>query len=309
MSCSRWTDLRTLSPSGPWRSAGSMPRPPCSTIRPNTTAAAVRCASSTISSGRRTTSTSNSTAKRSSPSRGWGSASGSSTTARRSSCGSASPTPAASGTRSTCSTRAQPGWQFVAGSLDAHSTAWGGDGNHRKDYPLKLAGICVDRPQVGFVGKGRLWIDDAAVVRVRPSVATPFQVETQSPRFGNLYAVGDTVTLRASGAGDRVRWGVTDFFGRSVAQGEGAAGGTEARFTLGQPGWFSCRLELLAGWPRRQHAAVSVRRAARRRGTGPLGLRRRVQSLRAECLSAGNDGLDAALRHRPVPRRDHLAQL
>ena len=32
-----------------------------------------------------------------------------------------------------------------------------------------------------------------------------------------------------------------------VGQGEGAADGTEARFTLSQPGWFSCRLELLAG--------------------------------------------------------------
>ena len=141
----------------------------------------------------------------------------------------------------------QPGWQFVAASVDAHSTAWGGDGNHRKDYPLKLAGICVDRPQAGFVGKGRLWIDDAAVVRARPAAATPLQVETQGLRFGHLYAVGDTVTLRASGPGDRVRWNVTDFFGRSVAQGEGAAAGTEARFTLGQPGWFSCRLELLGG--------------------------------------------------------------
>jgi hypothetical protein len=141
----------------------------------------------------------------------------------------------------------QPGWQFVAASVDAHSRAWGGDGNHRKDYPLKLAGICVDRPQAGFVGQGRLWIDDAAVVRVRPSAATPFQVETPGLRFGNLYAVGDTVTLRASGPGDRVRWRVTDFFGRAVAQGEGAAAGADARFTLGQPGWFSCRLELLGG--------------------------------------------------------------
>ncbi len=81
----------------------------------------------------------------------------------------------------------------------------------------------------------------------RPSAAPPLQVETQGLRFGHLYAVGDTMALRASGPGDRVRWSVTDFFGRAVVQGEGAAAGTEARFTLGQPGWFSCRLELLGG--------------------------------------------------------------
>ena len=148
----------------------------------------------------------------------------------------------------------QPGWQFVAGLLDAHSTAWGGDGNRRKDYPLKLAGICIDRPQAGFVGKGLLWIDEAAVVRVRPVTNTPLQIATQSPRFGNLYAVGDTVALRASGAGEQVRWRVLDFVGRCVARGEGAASGAEARFTLDQPGWYSCRLELVAGG-----RAVSVR--------------------------------------------------
>jgi hypothetical protein len=141
----------------------------------------------------------------------------------------------------------RPGWQFVAGTLDQHSTAWGGDGNQRKDYPLKLAAICLDRPQAGFVGKGRVWIDDAAVVRLRPVAAGSLQVQTQAPRFGNLYSVGDAVTLRAHGPGDCVRWRVTDFFDRERARGEGAAGGAEIRFILSQPGWFCCHLEAIAG--------------------------------------------------------------
>jgi hypothetical protein len=141
----------------------------------------------------------------------------------------------------------QPGWQFVAGLLDTPSQAWGGDGNRRKDYPCRLAGICLDRPQAGFVGKGSLWIDDAAIVRPVKSLEQPLKVEAQDRRFGNLYAVGDTVTLRASGAGERVRWAVADFFGREMAQGEGPAASAEVRFALKQSGWFSCKLELLAG--------------------------------------------------------------
>lgn len=141
----------------------------------------------------------------------------------------------------------QPGWQFIAGALDAHSTAWGGDGNRRKDYPCKLAGICVDRPQVGFVAKGSLWIDDAAIVQPSKSLSRPLKVQVEGRRFGNLYAVGDTVKLRVSGNGDRLRWRTTDFFGGELAQGDGPAAGTEAAFPLKQPGWFSCKVELVAG--------------------------------------------------------------
>jgi hypothetical protein len=142
---------------------------------------------------------------------------------------------------------AKPGWQYVAGTLDGPSTSWGGDGNHRKDYPCKLAGICIDRPKVGFVGKGSLWIDDAAVVRPRPKETRALKVEVRGRRFGNLYSVGDSVALRAGGPGDRIRWSVVDAFDRPLAEGAGAATNTEAAFPLARPGWFCCKLELLAG--------------------------------------------------------------
>ena len=138
------------------------------------------------------------------------------------------------------------GWQFVAGSLNTRSTAWGGDGNGRMDYPCRLSGIVIDRPQKGFVGTGSLWIDDVAIVKPRKFESQRLKVETQTKRFGNLFAVGETVTLRAAGPGDQVRWTVEDFFGRELAQGEGPATGTQVQFTLDQPGWFSCKLELIA---------------------------------------------------------------
>ena len=140
----------------------------------------------------------------------------------------------------------QPGWQFVAGTLDSPSEAWGGDGNKRKDYPCQLAGICIDRPQMGFVGQGSLWIDDAAIVRPVEESARPIRVRVQPHHFGNLYAVGDPVALRVSGDGERLRWCVTDFFGREVARGDGPGASSEVRFTLPETGWFSCQLELLA---------------------------------------------------------------
>ena len=155
--------------------------------------------------------------------------------------------PAASAHQIDMLSTSQPGWQFFAGLVDSHSTAWGGDGNQRKDYPLKLAGICIDRPRVGFVGRGSLWLDDAAVLRPRAASVQSLQMETQHPRFGNLYTVGDVVTLRARGGGDQVRWRTVDFFGRELAHGEGAASGVEARFTCGEAGWYACRLESLDG--------------------------------------------------------------
>jgi len=140
----------------------------------------------------------------------------------------------------------EPGWQFVAGSLDGHSTSWGGDGNRRRDYPCRLVGICLDRPQRGYVGKGSLWIDEVALLRPRDLPRT-MTVEAQNERFGNLYAAGESVLLRARGQGDHIRWSLDDFWGRTLAEGEGPSAGTEARFVLEQPGYFACRLELLRG--------------------------------------------------------------
>lgn len=137
------------------------------------------------------------------------------------------------------------GWQFVAGLLDRRSIAWGGDGNGRRDYPCRLSGICIDRPQKGFVGSGSLWIDDVAIVRPGKLESRSLKVESQRKRFGNLFAVGKTVTLRATGPGEQIRWTAVDFFGRELARDEGLAAGTQVQFTLDRPGWFSCSLELI----------------------------------------------------------------
>ncbi len=142
--------------------------------------------------------------------------------------------------------RSEAGWQYVVGWADSQDTCWGGDGNNRRDYPLTLAGICIDRPRVGFTGTGSLWLDDIAVVHPRPTDTRTLTLEQHRQRFGNLYDVGDTVALRAQGDGEQIRWQCTDYFGREVAGGEGAASGAKCQFTLSQPGWFSCRCDLIA---------------------------------------------------------------
>jgi hypothetical protein len=137
------------------------------------------------------------------------------------------------------------GWQYVAGRLDGPSSHWGGDNNGRLDYPCQLSGLLFDRPEKGFVGTGRMWIDDVALVKPRKPESQPLKIEVQNHRFGNLYAVGDKVSLRASGPGERIRWVATSFFGRELARGEGPSP-TTAGFTLDEPGWYSCTWELFA---------------------------------------------------------------
>lgn len=137
-------------------------------------------------------------------------------------------------------------WQFVVCKLDGGSAAWGGDGNKRMDFPCRFDSICLDRPKVGYKGKGSFWIDDLAILKPAPARARPLSVETDAWRHGNLYRVGNTINLKAHGEGGRIRWSARDFFGKVFQKGEGPATGTEIHFLLTQSGWFSCRLELLA---------------------------------------------------------------
>ncbi|KKK62010.1 hypothetical protein LCGC14_3008610, partial [marine sediment metagenome] len=122
----------------------------------------------------------------------------------------------------------------------------GGDENKRRDYPCRPVGICIDRPQVGFQGKGSLWIDDVALLSPRKESHT-LHVQVRPPSYGNLYAVGDDIALKVRGNGQRIRWSVADFWNRKLAAGQGPATATEARFHLDKPGYFACKLELLAG--------------------------------------------------------------
>jgi hypothetical protein len=140
----------------------------------------------------------------------------------------------------------KPGWQFVAGDLTGQTHSWGGDGNRRLDYPCTFAGLCIDRTQKGFTRKGKLWIADVALIRARKAAMT-LQVETRGKRFGNLYAPGETVSLRAQGTGEAIRWTVRDFWGTQVESGQGPAGGTEIGFKLPKPGYFLCELALMEG--------------------------------------------------------------
>ncbi|MGO8746973.1 MAG: hypothetical protein ACLQNE_13380 [Thermoguttaceae bacterium] len=137
------------------------------------------------------------------------------------------------------------GWQFVAVPLSNPSTAWGGDGNRRMDYPCRLAGICIDRPQVGFAGRGSLRIDDVALLHLHKPAPSTLTVEVRPKRFGNLYAVGQPVSIRARGQGDLIRWSFSDFWGTELARGQGAPSDTVAKFAPQRTGYFAGTIELL----------------------------------------------------------------
>jgi len=135
------------------------------------------------------------------------------------------------------------GWRFVAVALDAPGNAWGGDGNRRRDYPLQLGGICVDRTARDYAAQGSLWIDDVALLTPR-EVSDTLRVETVGKRFGNVYEPGEAVALRMSGDGARINWTLSDHRGAQIARGDGPAASTEARFSFPAPGYYSCRIEL-----------------------------------------------------------------
>ena len=156
-------------------------------------------------------------------------------------------------------------------------------------------GICIDRPRAGFTGQGRIWIDDVAVIERRELAAKSLVVDVQGKRFGNVYTVGDAIALRAQGDGDQLRWRAMDFGGTHITQGEGAASGTEAHFTLDRPGWFACQWELLAGGGvvgLRSYACAAL---PRRRRNGAVRFRLGVCSHFGHNAFARNAGSDAAL--------------
>jgi|GEM_PF-565824 len=140
---------------------------------------------------------------------------------------------------------ASTNWQFVACHLDSSSSAWGGDGNKKKDYPCKLDSICIDRPQIGFKGNGSLWIDDLAILAPTNFVSPALTVETKNPHFGNLYITGQNVVLQARANIGQIRWELADFLGRKLDNGNGDSTNTLISFSLKQPGWFSCKIDLL----------------------------------------------------------------
>ena len=108
------------------------------------------------------------------------------------------------------------GWRYVAVALDAPGNSWGGDGNGRRDYPMRLGGICIDHPAREYAGQGSLWIDDVALVTPR-QVPNALRVETAGKRFGNVFTPGEAIAPRMSGEGAQIRWSLTDHRGIGIA--------------------------------------------------------------------------------------------
>ena len=67
-------------------------------------------------------------------------------------------------------------------------------------FPVRLRVTDTSRE---FAGKGSLWIDGVALVKTRPQPDT-LRLETSAWRFGNVYEPGDAISLRLTGAADRL---------------------------------------------------------------------------------------------------------
>ena len=136
------------------------------------------------------------------------------------------------------------GWNFTAVPLKPQGSKWGGDGNGRLDYPVRLDSIVADRPKRGYVGEGSLWIDDVALMR--PIKQThKLAIEIENARLGNVYLPGEKVKLRVAGDGDEIRWNAKDYFGRTVVEGDSADKQATIEFPLDTIGYHECRIDLV----------------------------------------------------------------
>jgi len=136
---------------------------------------------------------------------------------------------------------AEDGWHFAVALFRA-ATIWGGDGNRRLDRPLRLHSVVFDRPERGYRGRGRLWIDDLQVVRPAP-VSNSLRVEVSDYRFGNVYRPGETIKVRVSAEDGRVGWSAEDFWGEVLDQGTPGDESANVAFTLAQPGFYALHFD------------------------------------------------------------------
>jgi len=136
-------------------------------------------------------------------------------------------------------------WLYAATSFASPAGSWGGDGNHKLDYPCKLQTIVGDRPSQGFKGDCTLWLDDVALVRERKPLGE-MAIEVEPKVLGNVYEPRTKVALRVSGPGTRVAWLWQDYLGTVIAQGESPVGEAVPALELARPGFYTCDLKLRA---------------------------------------------------------------
>ena len=104
----------------------------------------------------------------------------------------------------------------------------------------------ADRPERGYVGSGALWIDGVGLFKPIEK-SHVLAIETSGARLGRVYLPGETIRIRAKGEGDGIRWQICDYFGRTIANGQGAAEETLISRTSPEQGYFECRIELVRG--------------------------------------------------------------
>ena len=193
------------------------------------------------------------------------------------------------------------GWQFTAVPLSNPSTAWGGDGNHRLDYPCRLAGICIDRPKVGFSARVALDRRRGPFVCAHGGVR---RVNGRSP----AKAVRQRVSRGPAGFTSRLRarsfhpLELPRLLGHIACPGPGRAGRDRDQLHARADG-------LLRGHNRIVRIAGSALAKASLRHCGPagqdaraIGFPRHVHALRPAQLSAGVHGVAPQLRDGSIPR-------
>ncbi len=136
-------------------------------------------------------------------------------------------------------------WAFMAADLGGKGGHWGGDGNGKLDYPCRFHSIVGDRPKRDFVGTGTFWLDDIAFVKPRKQPEL-LKIEALDARFGNIYARGEEVRLRAFGPACMIQWSVRDYWGEVLAKGIGdGRNGAVVAVRPPKDGYYACTFERL----------------------------------------------------------------
>ncbi len=134
------------------------------------------------------------------------------------------------------------GWHRIYYLLKGGQT-WAGDGNGRLDGELTVAGLVFDRPNSGFKGKATVRLADLATCSLvdRPNAIS---VEVAGGRFGNVYAPGEKVRVRAYAKGEPMTWSLLDHTGKSLGSSRGRSERPVVEAPATRCGWFAVRFEV-----------------------------------------------------------------
>lgn len=120
--------------------------------------------------------------------------------------------------------------------------SFGGAGDKKVHWPARSLTFIVEKNGLEG-GKGVLWIDDVEVFLSKERVVGG--LDLLQDKLGNVFIVGEKVTLPVDTLADKVTWSVRDFWGKELGKGEAPVRNKRAVIEppAGLSGYFDVRLE------------------------------------------------------------------